>query len=189
VYRNWLNNSDKASLVIIRPTVVFGENNRGNVYNLFNQISKKLFVIIGSGKNIKSIAYVKNVAAFIVYLLESTPGEHLYNYIDKPDFNMNSLVQCVKKSLTGKESNYIKIPYTFGMMIGVFFDFLSFITRKEFVISSIRVKKFCSDSQFDSSYVTSTSFNPPYSLSEAIENTIIFEFIEKKSSAVLFESE
>ena len=31
-YRDWLNSNQDNSLTIIRPTVVFGEQNRGNVY-------------------------------------------------------------------------------------------------------------------------------------------------------------
>ena len=47
VYRNWLNEDpDTRTLVIIRPTVVFGEGNRGNVYNLFHQIAPA-FLMIG----------------------------------------------------------------------------------------------------------------------------------------------
>ena len=34
----WMTEDDN-SLLIIRPTVIFGEGNRGNVYNLFSQIA------------------------------------------------------------------------------------------------------------------------------------------------------
>lgn len=45
-YRQWLNSDPKNSLTIIRPTVIFGEQNRGNVYNLLKQItSRSLFRI------------------------------------------------------------------------------------------------------------------------------------------------
>ncbi len=44
------------TLLIIRPTVVFGEQNRGNVYNLLRQIASGKFVMVGSGENRKSIA-------------------------------------------------------------------------------------------------------------------------------------
>ena len=40
IYNEWLQEDAKnRTLIIIRPTVVFGEENRGNVYNLLNQIS------------------------------------------------------------------------------------------------------------------------------------------------------
>ena len=54
---------EKRTLVIIRPTVVFGEQNRGNVYNLLRQIVAGKFVMVGHGENRKSMAYVENVAA------------------------------------------------------------------------------------------------------------------------------
>ena len=66
VYRAWQAEApDERTLVIIRPTVVFGEQNRGNVFNLLRQIASGKFVMVGSGENRKSMAYVENVAAFI----------------------------------------------------------------------------------------------------------------------------
>ena len=52
--------------------------------------------IVGKGTNVKSMAFVENVAAFIEYCLANGSGEYLYNYIDKPDFDMNTLVnECI----------------------------------------------------------------------------------------------
>ena len=40
VYRQWQSEyPENRSLVIVRPTVVFGERNRGNVFNLLRQIA------------------------------------------------------------------------------------------------------------------------------------------------------
>jgi len=69
-YREWLNSNNENSLTIIRPTVVFGEQNRGNVYNLLKQIAGGKFLMVGNGKNVKSMAYVENVAAFIDAIIE-----------------------------------------------------------------------------------------------------------------------
>ena len=52
------------SLIIVRPTVIFGEGNRGNVYNLFKQIASNKFLMVGDGNNKKSLAYIGNVVAF-----------------------------------------------------------------------------------------------------------------------------
>jgi uncharacterized protein YybS (DUF2232 family) len=70
ILKNWQEQGkEERTLVIIRPTVVFGEKNRGNIYNLMRQISTGKFVMIGNGENKKSIAYVGNLAAFIKYCL------------------------------------------------------------------------------------------------------------------------
>ena len=57
------------SLFVIRPTVVFGEGNRGNVFNLFSAIANGRFIMIGNGENKKSMSYVENISTFIVSLL------------------------------------------------------------------------------------------------------------------------
>ena len=92
-YIKWFN-EDKANrtLVIIRPTVIFGEGNRGNVFNLLKQIASKKFAMFGKGINIKSMAYVENVSSFIRFTMSFPQGIHIFNYADKPDYNMNKLV-------------------------------------------------------------------------------------------------
>jgi nucleoside-diphosphate-sugar epimerase len=108
-YRAWLASDAGHSLTIIRPTVIFGEQNRGNVYNLLRQIAGGRFLMVGKGTNVKSMAYIENVAAFIEYNLHNPPGEHLFNYIDKPDFDMNTMVAEVYRIL-GKSGRLFHWP-------------------------------------------------------------------------------
>lgn len=87
-------------MTIIRPTVIFGERNRGNVYNLLKQIAGGKFAMVGPGTNYKSMAYVGNIVEFIKFKLKNvTAGYEVYNYVDKPDLNMNQLVAEVEQSL------------------------------------------------------------------------------------------
>lgn len=177
------------SLTIIRPTVIFGERNRGNVYNLLNQIASGKFLMVGKGTNIKSMAYVGNVAAFIKYCIESQkPGYRLFNYIDKPDMNMNDLVQQVEKSLEKKMIS-LRLPYWLGYMGGLGFDILANLTGKKFPVSAVRVKKFCATTQFDATLAHSSGFKPTFSLSEGLHRTLHYEFIDKNKDQIIFESE
>lgn len=188
-YKKWFNEDPKnRTLIIIRPTVIFGEANRGNVYNLFNQIASKKFVMIGKGKNIKSMAYVENVAAFIEYCLKYNDGMHIYNYIDKPDMNMKELVSNVRKELFQKSNTGLTVPIYFGYLIGHFFDFIANIFKSDFPISYIRIKKFVSSSQF-SSLVKETNFKAPFSLRDGMIKTLRYEFMEDNSNKETFETE
>jgi nucleoside-diphosphate-sugar epimerase len=189
IYTQWQEEEpNKRKLVIIRPTVVFGEKNRGNVYNFLKQVASKYFLMVGKGDNRKSMAYVENVAAFIEYSLKFKPGIHIYNYIDKPDFTMSELVLYVRKILGKSQKVNFHLPYSFGLLIGKLFDLASFITRKKFAISSIRIKKFCANSVY-SSAVEKTGFIPPVSLYDAMEKTIRYEFLEDHKSDQVFYSE
>jgi nucleoside-diphosphate-sugar epimerase len=189
IYKEWQSeDTQNRTLVIIRPTVVFGERNRGNVFNLLRQIALGKFVMVGDGLNRKSMAYVENIAGFIEYSLNFTPGVHIYNYIDKPDFTMNNLVSYVNKLLGRSAIIRFRLPFSFAYLIGSGFDFIAKLSGKKFPISAIRVKKFCADSVYESA-IQESGFIPPVPLMKAIEKTVHYEFIEKHKSGQVFYSE
>ena len=182
VIKEWFENDPKGkSVTIIRPTVIFGEKNRGNVYNLLSQIASGKFLMIGKGQNKKSMAYVGNVVAFIKHRLKlSQEGYNVFNYVDKPDLTMTSLLKVIKKSLS-KSIPSIRIPVWLGLLGGYSFDILAFLTRKKLAISSVRVKKFVATTQFDATKVHSSGFKAPYTLEEGLERTLNYEFVQERS--------
>lgn len=189
IFQEWQQeDSSSRTLVIVRPTVVFGEQNRGNVYNLLRQIASGRFVMIGKGENRKSMAYVENIAAFLKFAITFQPGVHVYNYIDKPDFTMNQLVGTVRRILGKHEEVGFRLPYVVGLMVGKGFDLIAALTGKRLAISSIRVKKFCSNTMFNTS-VAKTGFVVPVPLGEALERTVRHEFVESHGSESVFYSE
>lgn len=189
IFKNWQKaDKENRSVVIVRPTVVFGEGNRGNVYNLLNQIASGKFLMVGNGKNKKSMAYIENIAAFLEHSLSFGNGLHVYNYTDKPDFDMNSLVSLVRNKLFGKNNVGIRLPSFLGILIGCISDFISKLIGKRLPVSSIRIKKFLSTTQFSSS-ISKTNFVPPVSLAEGLERTIQYEFVENNSNKKTFKTE
>ncbi|KAA8996982.1 NAD-dependent epimerase/dehydratase family protein [Affinibrenneria salicis] len=176
VYEAWHKTESSRRLTIIRPTVVFGEDNRGNVYNLFRQIASGWFVMIGSGNNMKSMAYVENIAARLEYALDQQPSYQISNYVDKPDFTMNQLVDIISAAL-GRNNKTIRIPYFFGLCAASVLDVLSKIIHKKFPVSRVRVQKFCARTQFKTN--VNSDFVAPVNLNLAIEKTIKHEFINK----------
>tara|TARA_B100001248_G_C27198467_1_gene370110 strand:- start:325 stop:603 length:279 start_codon:yes stop_codon:yes gene_type:complete len=91
---------------------------------------------------------------------------------------MKNLVNLIKKTLGVKSKFTIKIPYLIALFFGYSLDILSFFLRKKFQISAIRIKKFCSNSLFETSF-KKIGFEPPYKLEEALEKTILYEFKDK----------
>ena len=187
-FREW-NKLRNNSLIIIRPTVIFGEGNRGNVYNLFNQIAKRRFIMIGNGNNKKSLAYVRNFVEFLYLCTKIRQKYGLYNYVDEPNMDMNSLVSIVRNRLIGKNEVGLRLPFVAGLFLGKVFDLLSVINSKKFTISYIRIKKFCSTSDFTSSKNNIKEFKPPYTLREGIENTLKTEFIDPNPLEEVFFTE
>jgi nucleoside-diphosphate-sugar epimerase len=175
VYREWAQEQPGRTLVIVRPTVVFGEGNRGNVYNLIHQIATGRFLMVGSGDNIKSIAYVGNVAAFLIHTLSLGVDTHVFNYVDGPDMRTSDLVEYVRNCL-GKPGRAAHIPRSIAMAGGRMFDLAARLTGRTFPVSAVRVQKFCETTQFRADRMSESGFKPPYSLKDGLARTIRFEF-------------
>jgi nucleoside-diphosphate-sugar epimerase len=189
VINEWYENDpgDK-SITILRPTVIFGERNRGNVYNLLKQISSGKFIMIGKGKNKKSMAYVGNIVALIKDRIQKNEsGLHIFNYADKPDFSMTELVKVIESKMNILIPK-AKIPYWLGMLGGYGFDFLAFVTRKKLSISSVRVQKFCATTQFNADKVK-VVFKAPFTLKEGLNKTLDHEFVNSQEDDILFYTE
>jgi len=175
VYRAWAAESPSRSLVIVRPTVVFGEGNRGNVYNLLRQVASGRFLMVGSGKNAKSMAYVGNVAAFLAHALAMGPGIHIFNYVDGPDMSTWDLIAYVKQCLgiAGKTHTIPKPVATAGSYL---LDVAARLSGRSFPISAVRIRKFCANTQFRAELVGRSGFAPPFSLNEGLARTLHYEF-------------
>lgn len=187
--QTWYESHPDWNISIIRPTVIFGERNRGNVYNLLKQISSGKFLMVGKGENRKSMAYVGNIVAFVKFLIENvTSGYAVYNYVDKPDNSMNQLVSHVSQILN-KHIPTTHYPYWLGMGGGYCFDLLAWLTGKKMTVSSIRVKKFCATTEFDAHKVHSSGFKAPYSLDEGLARTLEFEFVHPRVDDITFKTE
>lgn len=192
-YYEWSNNNVANETVIIRSTVIFGENNRGNVYNLLKQIAGGRFPMVGNGTNKKSMNYVENVAAFIQYCVEHDlpTAENMlmpelsrqsigkiscFNYCDEPVYDMNHLVLDVYKFLGKQKKHLFHFPYWLAYLGGLCFDVLAVIMRRKFAVSSIRIKKFTQNTYFIGRNIKQTNFVPPIALDDGLRKTIEYEF-------------
>jgi nucleoside-diphosphate-sugar epimerase len=175
IFEEWAKAGKGRRLLNMRLVATFGPGNRGNIFTLMDQINRGRFVMIGTGKNRKSIAYVGNVVAFLEHALNLGPGIHVYNYADKPDLDMEELVGCIRKHM-GMRDESINIPYFLGLAGGKIFDAASALTGRKFPVSSIRIRKFCADTVVNAGKLEDTGFMAPYRLEEGLKEMIASEF-------------
>ena len=176
VFRAWAERAAGRSLTIVRPTVVFGPDNRGNVYTLLEQIARGRSVVVGDGRNRKSMAYVENVAGLLVHAITFGPGVHVFNYADKPDLDMNELTELARAALGDGRARTVRIPYVLGLGAGVVADLAARLTGRRFPVSAIRVRKYRANTQFASARALATGFVPRHHLRDALVATIRHEF-------------
>ena len=188
ILRKWHAKGDN-SLIIVRPTVIFGQGNRGNVYNLLKQIASGKFLMVGKGENKKSMAYIGNIVAFLETCIATDETYGVYNYVDTPDLTMNELVSQVRAKLKGKSGVGPRLPYWLGIILGYTADILAKLSGINLPVSSIRVKKFASSTEFRSAKASLESFQAPFTLSHGVERTLQSEFISPKPNREIFYTE
>lgn len=175
VYRAWALEDSSRTLVIIRPTVIFGEGNRGNVYNLLRQVASGRFFMVGNGENRKSMAYVGNVAAFLVHCLTFGHGIHMMNYVDQPDMCTRELVDKVRAYM-GRTGRIHALPKTIVMAGGRTLDVIARMSGRTFPISAVRIEKFCASTEYRANLAFESGFTPPFTLEDGLARTIRSEF-------------
>lgn len=167
VLQKWAEEDTTRKVLIIRPALVFGANNRANMYNLINQVNSGFYFHIGKADNIKSIAYVENLVSATLNLVEKVgPGVHLYNYADEPQLSSRQIGETIANAL-GKKIR-LTLPRSIAIMCGLPFDILIKITGKNLPISTARIKKLNTQTLHSAEKVRQSGFVPAYTTQEGI---------------------
>ena len=168
----WAQEHSARQAVILRPTVVFGPNNRANIFKLVQYVCDGKFIWVGKGNNIKSIAYVENLVTATLHLLNAMkPGIEIYNYVDEPQITMSELVSLIARK-AGLPTPTISIPLSVALPTAKMFDILGLLTHRDFAISTSRIKKFNTSTRFQAKKIRLTGFNAPFSIEEGIEKNV-----------------
>jgi GlcNAc-P-P-Und epimerase len=171
VLTEWAAEDPTRKVLIIRPTLVFGPGNLANMHNLIRQIDSRLFFHMAPYP-IKSIAYVENVVAATMYLIERglNSGVEIYNYADEPHLNTRQIAETIATRL-GKKI-FITLPKFIGVVLGLPFDLIIFLTGKNLPISSSRIKKLGTQTYHAATKIFNTGFKPKYTTIEGMQKMV-----------------
>ena len=145
--------------------------------------------MVGKGENKKSMAYIGNIVAFLETCLATEQKYGVYNYVDTPDLTMNELVSQVRFTLRGRKSVGLRLPYWFGLTLGYVADLVANISGKNLPVSSIRVKKFASSTEFKSAKAKLDDFQAPFLLRDGLQRTLQSEFSSPYPNREIFFTE
>lgn len=97
-------------VVNLRPAMVFGEGDRGNLIKLIQAISKKRYVQIGNGKTLKSLIYSRDLAKAIIGCMDKlAQGRHVLNVANPEAVSMKNLASEIWHAL-GHKGKILSIP-------------------------------------------------------------------------------
>lgn len=95
---------------ILRPCMIYGPGNKGNLNLLFKIVSKGIHWPLGSFQNQRSFCSVENLCFIIKELIERNDiPSGIYNVADDETISTNRLIQLIAHS-QNKDARILKIP-------------------------------------------------------------------------------
>ena len=119
---NQVTPSDKL-VYILRPSMIHGPGNKGNLNLLFSVIQKGIPYPLGTFDNKRSFTSIENVLFIIQELIEKTIDPGVYNVCDDEPVSTNELIRLIAKSC-GKKPKILYIPKVIMIAIAAIGDVL-----------------------------------------------------------------
>lgn len=99
IHKGWQQAGAGRRLVIVRPGVVFGAGEHGNVSRLIHALLRRYFVYLGNRSTIKAGGYVKELCHSLLWALERQaaggPEVLLYNFSADPPPRLEDYVRAI----------------------------------------------------------------------------------------------
>ncbi len=164
----------KRILTIVRPGVVFGKDEGGNMSRLVKLIHKNFFFYMGNKDTRKAGVYVKELINQILWVHEKQvknklPKITLFNSTMWPNPSISDYVNNVKK-VAGINRFVPSVPYWFLMSFGFAFEFLFKVIGKQNPFSLVRLRKLIRPNLVKPSFLLKNKYKPIYTLSSALED-------------------
>ncbi|SNS56500.1 Nucleoside-diphosphate-sugar epimerase [Ekhidna lutea] len=125
----WVNLDANRALKIIRPAVVFGENENANFTRLYKSLKSGFFPYVGKSTTVKSNIYVHELVRFIKFLNKSKSEIVHYNF-SFPESSKISHLVATFKTVFGLKSFNPTLPLFLLVPIARVFELLNTLGLK-----------------------------------------------------------
>jgi nucleoside-diphosphate-sugar epimerase len=170
IHLGWQTAHPQRKLLILRPGVVFGPGEGGNVTRLVRSLVKGYFVYLGNRKTIKAAGYVKELCLVAIFGLTSlrNTGSHslLINFTMDPPPTIEQMVNAILKCI-GKTRNPLSLPP--GLLRAMYYPLLAMdrILRAKLPINPVRIQKLIHSNNIWPEQLKSLGYEYSYTLESA----------------------
>lgn len=157
---------------ILRPPLVYGPGNPGNMARLIKLIDFGLPLPLGGIQNRRSMIFVGNLVHALEYCIWH-PGasRQIFLISDGEDLSTPELIRQIARHLH-KSVRLISIPSSMLVAMGRIGDFINRLTGQSLGLDSYSVQRLMGSLIIDSSTLRrATGWQPPFSLREGISQT------------------
>jgi len=169
IHQIWLAKDPSRRLIIVRPSVIFGPKDPGNVYRMINALKKGTFVLPNGGNIIKGYGYVYGLVESMIFTMQKKEGLIIYNYAESPIVPLKEMVNIAKEEL-GYKKPTIKMSVKMLAFIAFFVQKGFRVIGKRSDIHPIRVRKAGFPTNIKPQYLIDMNFNFKYDFKNALKH-------------------
>lgn len=148
IQSKWDVNSSEEFVYILRPCMIHGPGNKGNLNLLYNVVSKGIPWPLGAFDNLRSFTSIDNLSYIIENLLQKSIKSGIYHVGDDDPISTNELIKIIG-SVMGKKNPILHINKTIMNFIAQIGSLLHLPLNKErlnkltenYVVSNEKIKK------------------------------------------------
>ncbi|THD67730.1 NAD(P)-dependent oxidoreductase [Robertkochia marina] len=170
IHRTWLEGDKSRRLIIVRPSVIFGPKDPGNVYRMIKAIKAGKFVLPDGGNIIKGYGYVYGLVESMLFTMaQKEKPLIIYNYAENPVIPLKDMVNTVKKEFEYKKT-VLKLPVWALASVAGILQFGFRLIGKKSDIHPVRVKKAGFPTNIKPQYLIDNSFEFKYDFESALKH-------------------
>ncbi len=161
--------------VVIRPCMVYGNSNKGNLPKMINAIARGFFPPLPEVNNHRSMVHVEDVvqAALLVAKIPKAAGQ-IYIVSDGQTYSSRQLYELICKALNKPISRF-HIPLIVLNFLAKLGDLIGKLTAKRFIFDLDTQQKLLGSAAYSSQKIeTELGFKANYSLQQSLPEIICY---------------
>lgn len=172
IHKEWLSKDTfNKSLIILRPGVVYGPGEGGNVSRLIKAVKLGYFFYMGNKHTRKAGTYVKELCTAISWVQTYQKNKNinfsLFNMTMYPAPSVFEYVVAIKKILNTKKHQF-NVPYYLLLAISYFIDFICKPLKINQPFSPVRIKKLVRSNDISPDFLIENKYKYKYTLEESL---------------------
>lgn len=169
IHQQWLAEHPDNRLIIVRPSVIFGPKDPGNVYRMIKALKKGTFILPNGGNVIKAYGYVYGLIESMLFVIHRNEGLIIYNYAENPLVTLKEMTNITKNFLGFKRPT-LSLSVKVLSILALILQIISKITGRKSDIHPVRVRKAGFPTNIKPNYLIENGFIFNYNFENALKH-------------------
>lgn len=168
-----LANQSNMTWTILRPTLVYGPGNPGNMARLIQLINRGLPLPFALVKNRRSFVYVGNlVDAIATCLIHPNAKNQIFLISDGQDLSTPQLI-CKIAYYLGRPCNFLPVPPSLLKLVGYLGSTVQHLSKRPISLNTSTIDRLLGSLIVDNNLIQTTlNWQPPYTIDQGLSQML-----------------